>query len=80
MSLVGIEDRGAVRHIVLQRSEKRNAFNAELISDLGHALEDAAADSDVCVLHPDRRPDRAGDARAGTGQRRGRHRGRRHSG
>ena len=51
MSLVGIEDRGAVRHVVLQRSEKRNAFNAELISDLGHALEDAAADADVrCVV------------------------------
>jgi len=51
MSLVGIEDRGAVRHIVLQRSEKRNAFNAELIADLGHALEEAAADADVrCVV------------------------------
>ena len=51
MSLVGIEDRGAVRHVVLQRSEKRNAFNGELISDLGHALEDAAADADVrCVV------------------------------
>ena len=51
MSLVGIEDRGAVRHIVLQRSEKRNAFNGELISDFGHALEDAAADAGVrCVV------------------------------
>jgi len=51
MPLVGIEDRGAVRHVVLQRSEKRNAFNAELIADLGHALEDAAADGDVrCVV------------------------------
>ena len=51
MPLVGIEDRGAVRHIVLQRSEKRNAFNAELIADLGHALEEAAADADVrCVV------------------------------
>ncbi len=51
MPLVGIEDRGAVRHIVLQRSEKRNAFNAELIADLGHALEGAAADAGVrCVV------------------------------
>ncbi len=51
MSLVGIEDRGTVRHVVLQRSEKRNAFNGELIADLGHALEDAAADANVrCVV------------------------------
>ena len=51
MSLVGIEDRGAVRHLVLQRAEKRNAFNGELISDLGHALEEAAADASVrCVV------------------------------
>ncbi|MDQ3767892.1 MAG: enoyl-CoA hydratase/isomerase family protein [Actinomycetota bacterium] len=51
MPLVGIEDRGAVRHIVLQRSEKRNAFDAELTADLGHALEDAAADAGVrCVV------------------------------
>ena len=38
MSLVGIEDRGAVRHVVLQRAEKRNAFNGELIAALGDAL------------------------------------------
>jgi enoyl-CoA hydratase/carnithine racemase len=51
MSLVGIEDRGAVRHLILQRAEKRNAFNGELIAALGHALEDAAADADVrCVV------------------------------
>jgi len=51
MPLVGIEDRGAVRHIVLQRAEKRNAFNGELIQDFGAALEDAAADSEVrCVV------------------------------
>ncbi len=51
MSLVGIEDRGAVRHLVLQRSEKRNAFNGELTSDLGHALEAAAGDACVrCVV------------------------------
>ncbi len=51
MSLVGIEDRGAVRHLVLQRAEKRNAFNGELTSALGHALEHAAVDPDVrCVV------------------------------
>lgn len=51
MSLVGIEDRDAVRHLILQRSEKRNAFNGELIAHLGHALEHAAADDDVrCVV------------------------------
>ena len=51
MSLVGIEDRGGVRHLVLQRAEKRNAFNGELISDLGHALEEAAADTSVrCMV------------------------------
>ncbi len=50
MSLVGIEDRGGVRHLVLQRAEKRNAFNGELISDLGHAMEEAAADASVRVV------------------------------
>jgi enoyl-CoA hydratase/carnithine racemase len=50
MSLVGVEDRGAVRHLVLQRADKRNAFNAELIQDLGHALEAAAADESVRVV------------------------------
>ena len=51
MSLVGIEDRGAVRHLVLRRSEKRNAFNGELIAALGQALEDAAGDGGVrCVV------------------------------
>ena len=51
MSLVGVEDRGGVRHLILQRAEKRNAFNEELISDLGHAMEAAAADPEVrCVV------------------------------
>ena len=51
MSLVGIEDRGAVRHVVLQRAEKRNAFNGELIAALGHALEEAAIAPGVrCVV------------------------------
>ena len=37
MSLVGVEDRGGVRHIVLERAEKRNALNGELIQALGAA-------------------------------------------
>ena len=50
MPLVGVEDRGAVRHIVLQRPEKRNAFNGDLIAALGHALEDASADQSARVV------------------------------
>jgi enoyl-CoA hydratase/carnithine racemase len=50
MALVEIEDRGAVRHIVLNRPEKRNAFNGELIEATGHAFEDAAADDSVRVV------------------------------
>src|SRR3989442_192137 len=48
--LVKIEDRGAVRHIVLNRPEKRNAFNGELIEATGRAFEDAAADDSVRVV------------------------------
>jgi enoyl-CoA hydratase/carnithine racemase len=50
MSLVQIEDRGAVRHLVLNRPEKRNALNGELIRALGAAVEAAAADDDVRIL------------------------------
>ena len=50
MSLVLTEDRGAVRHLVLNRPEKRNALNGETIAELGSAIELAAADSDVRVL------------------------------
>jgi enoyl-CoA hydratase/carnithine racemase len=51
MSIVTTEDRGAVRHVVLNRPEKRNAFNDELIADLGVALRAAAADDAVrCVV------------------------------
>ena len=50
MGLVGTEDRGGVRHIVLQRAEKRNAMNGELIQALGTALEEAAGDKDVRVV------------------------------
>jgi len=50
MSLVAVEDRGGVRHIVLQRAEKRNAFNAELIQAFGAAVEDAAGEDAVRVV------------------------------
>jgi enoyl-CoA hydratase/carnithine racemase len=50
MPLVAIEDRGAVRHIVMQRAEKRNAMNDELVRDLGEAFHDAAGDDSVHVV------------------------------
>jgi enoyl-CoA hydratase/carnithine racemase len=51
MTLVLTEDHGPVRHVVLNRAEKRNAFNAELIAATGDALRDAAADDSVrCVV------------------------------
>lgn len=51
MGIVLTEDRGAVRHIVLNRPEKRNAMNQELLKALAGALGEAAADPTVhCVL------------------------------
>jgi enoyl-CoA hydratase/carnithine racemase len=51
MAIVETEDRGAVRHVVLNRPEKRNAFNQELVLATGEALREAAADADVhCVV------------------------------
>ncbi len=51
MTLVLTEDHGAVRHVVLNRPEKRNAFNGELIVATGEALRAAADDPDVrCVV------------------------------
>jgi enoyl-CoA hydratase/carnithine racemase len=51
MSIVITEDRGAVRHIVMNRPEKRNALNRELIEALAGALAEAADDADVrCVV------------------------------
>jgi enoyl-CoA hydratase/carnithine racemase len=51
MSIVVTEDRGRVRHIVLNRPEKRNAMSQELLRALGEALRAAAADADVhCVV------------------------------
>jgi enoyl-CoA hydratase/carnithine racemase len=51
MTLVLTEDHGPVRHVVLNRPEKRNAFNSELVLATGEALRDAAADGSVrCVV------------------------------
>lgn len=51
MSIVITEDRGPVRHVVLNRPEKRNAMNDELIAGLGEALRAAARDPAVkCVV------------------------------
>ena len=50
-SLVTTEDRGAVRHVILDRPEKRNAFNGELVLAVGEALRAAADDDAVhCVV------------------------------
>ena len=49
--LVISEDRGAVRHVILNRPEKRNAFNEELVLATGDALRAAADDPSVrCVV------------------------------
>ena len=48
--LVLTEDHGRVRHVVLNRPEKRNAFNAELIAALTAALREIAADPSVHVV------------------------------
>lgn len=47
MELVKTEDRGEVRHIVLNRADKRNSFNAELVEATGAALRDAADEPGV---------------------------------
>ncbi|HEX5308586.1 MAG TPA: enoyl-CoA hydratase/isomerase family protein [Solirubrobacteraceae bacterium] len=49
--IVITEDRGAVRHVVLNRAEKRNAMSQELLQALAAALQAAAYDADVhCVV------------------------------
>ncbi len=50
MPLVRTEDRGAVRHVVMNRPEKRNALNDELVMGLGETFEAAAADDSVRVV------------------------------
>jgi enoyl-CoA hydratase/carnithine racemase len=50
MSLVAVEDRGAVRHIVMERAEKRNALNRDLLKGLDEAFREAADDVSVRVV------------------------------
>ena len=51
MTLVLTEDRDGVRHVVLNRPEKRNAFDLGLVTATGEALHAAAADPLVrCVI------------------------------
>jgi enoyl-CoA hydratase/carnithine racemase len=50
MPLLLTEDRGAVRHLVLNRPEKRNALSGDLIRELGAAIEEAAVDEEVRVV------------------------------
>lgn len=51
MSIVISEDRGPVRHILLNRPQKRNAMNQELLRALVEELRTAAADDSVrCVV------------------------------
>ena len=50
MPLVNVEDNGAVRHLVLNRPEKRNALNGDVLAELGPAIEAAADDASVRVV------------------------------
>jgi enoyl-CoA hydratase/carnithine racemase len=50
MELVLAEDRGAVRHLVLNRPEKRNAINGDVVLAIGDALRAAEADTGVRVV------------------------------
>jgi enoyl-CoA hydratase/carnithine racemase len=51
MTLLATEDRGPVRHVVLNRPDKRNAMNQALLTELSGALREAAADASVhCVI------------------------------
>jgi enoyl-CoA hydratase/carnithine racemase len=45
-----IEDSGAIRRLVLNRPEKLNAMNAEMVETLSSALADSASDDHVRVL------------------------------
>ena len=48
---VAAEDRGAIRHVVLNRPEKRNAMSQALLVELGDALRAAGDDASVhCVV------------------------------
>jgi enoyl-CoA hydratase/carnithine racemase len=50
MTVVQIEDRGPVRHVVLARGEKRNAIGEELVRGLAEAFDAAAGAESVRVV------------------------------
>jgi enoyl-CoA hydratase/carnithine racemase len=51
MALVSTDDRGPVRHVVLNRPDKRNAMNQALLVELAAALREAGDDPSVhCVV------------------------------
>jgi enoyl-CoA hydratase/carnithine racemase len=50
MSIVITEDRGAVRHVVMNRPEKRNAMNDELIAGLGGRCTRRRTTEVLCVV------------------------------
>jgi enoyl-CoA hydratase/carnithine racemase len=50
MSVVEIEDVGAVRRVFLNRPERRNALSGELIEGLHGALSDASGDANVRAI------------------------------
>jgi enoyl-CoA hydratase/carnithine racemase len=50
MRLVRTEDRGGVRHLVLDRPDKRNALSGELIVELAATVEATAADDAARVV------------------------------
>src|SRR5688500_6603687 len=50
MALLNVGDRGAVRHLVVNRPEKRNALSGDVIRELSSAAEAAATDDSVRVV------------------------------
>src|SRR5438552_3299969 len=65
MSMVITEDRGPVRHVVLNRPEKRNAMSQELLLGLGEALRDAAEAERTGLVNRVVEPDALEDATQG---------------
>src|SRR5919197_4991097 len=47
---VSVEQRGRVRHLVLDRAEKRNAINMRMVLELREAAQHAADDSDTHIV------------------------------
>ena len=55
-SMIGIERVGDVTTIEMQRSERRNALNTELVDSLREAVEKAAADDVRAIVLTERAP------------------------